>query len=104
MPCLRVAHCSSPFNQDLVVQGGSRKRRAGLPHAVHGYLGDALPLPLLHARCAICCMEYEAEDRVKVLPCKHFYHPGCVDQWLQMNKVRGGRGGTARRRPIRGWG
>lgn len=38
-------------------------------------------------QCVICRMEFEVGEDVKVLPCKHLFHPSCVDQWLQINKV-----------------
>ena len=38
-------------------------------------------------QCVICRMEFEVGEDVKVLPCKHLFHPACVDQWLHINKV-----------------
>ena len=38
-------------------------------------------------QCAVCRLEFEAEDDVKQLPCGHYYHPECVGQWLQQKKV-----------------
>ena len=35
----------------------------------------------------ICRMEFEVGEDVKVLPCKHLFHPACVDRWLHINKV-----------------
>ncbi|GIL48151.1 hypothetical protein Vafri_4840 [Volvox africanus] len=32
--------------------------------------------------CSICLSEFEDGERVKHLPCKHFYHVACIDQWL----------------------
>lgn len=42
----------------------------------------------LDEQCAVCRMEFETKNVVKVLPCKHIFHPGCVDQWLAINKVK----------------
>ncbi|KAF2761137.1 hypothetical protein EJ05DRAFT_497695 [Pseudovirgaria hyperparasitica] len=32
--------------------------------------------------CAICAEEFERGQDVRVLPCDHKFHAGCVDQWL----------------------
>mmetsp|Transcript_30189 Transcript_30189/g.34293 ORF Transcript_30189/g.34293 Transcript_30189/m.34293 type:complete len:249 (+) Transcript_30189:293-1039(+) len=31
--------------------------------------------------CAICLEAYKVDERVKILPCKHFFHPKCVREW-----------------------
>ena len=35
----------------------------------------------------MCRVEYEDEDEVSVLPCKHIYHVDCIAQWLLHKKV-----------------
>ena len=32
--------------------------------------------------CVICMIEFCKGDRVRYLPCMHFFHAGCVDEWL----------------------
>eukprot|EP01084_Bolivina_argentea_P012071 22631_1 len=32
--------------------------------------------------CVICIQEYRMNDHVKTLPCFHFYHVACIDEWL----------------------
>jgi len=37
--------------------------------------------------CSICQNELEDKEQVKVLQCKHPYHPTCIDEWLDSHKV-----------------
>ncbi|XP_068646647.1 E3 ubiquitin ligase BIG BROTHER-related-like [Aristolochia californica] len=38
-------------------------------------------------QCVICRLEYEDDESLVVLSCKHLYHPECINNWLQINKV-----------------
>ncbi|KAJ3862652.1 hypothetical protein EV359DRAFT_44742 [Lentinula novae-zelandiae] len=33
-------------------------------------------------QCLICLEEYDKQDSVRVLECKHAFHMDCVDRWL----------------------
>lgn len=33
-------------------------------------------------QCTICFDEFIPEDDVRILECKHYYHPTCIDRWL----------------------
>lgn len=37
--------------------------------------------------CCICLCDMEAGERVRTLPCSHYFHVKCIDQWLKVNKV-----------------
>jgi hypothetical protein len=32
--------------------------------------------------CSICTEEFKAGERIRLLPCNHRFHPGCIDPWL----------------------
>jgi hypothetical protein len=34
------------------------------------------------ANCCICLMDYEQDQDIRTLPCKHHYHKECIDKWL----------------------
>ena len=40
----------------------------------------------LGPQCLICLDDYEADDDVRVMTCRHAFHKGCVDTWLQTGK------------------
>jgi len=33
-------------------------------------------------KCLVCQFAYEEEETIRILPCKHYFHHECVDQWL----------------------
>lgn len=35
--------------------------------------------------CTICMEAFQVEENVKCLPCRHWFHEACVDQWLSVN-------------------
>lgn len=38
-------------------------------------------------KCIICQYEFKEWEKVKLLKCKHCFHPECIDQWLMNQKV-----------------
>lgn len=36
--------------------------------------------------CVICAEKFTEDDEVKDLPCKHLFHPSCIDKWLEKKK------------------
>lgn len=39
-------------------------------------------LVLLLFRCPICMNEFQQSDPIRLLPCMHYYHTRCIDEWL----------------------
>ncbi|KAF8843245.1 hypothetical protein BDN67DRAFT_1001060 [Paxillus ammoniavirescens] len=37
-------------------------------------------------RCLICLDDYDPEDELRVLSCRHTFHQGCVDRWLETGR------------------
>ena len=37
--------------------------------------------------CPICLSNFEAEDNLRVLRCRHHFHKSCVDEWLAVNST-----------------
>ncbi|KAK9691431.1 hypothetical protein RND81_09G196200 [Saponaria officinalis] len=37
--------------------------------------------------CVICRLDYEDDDALTTLPCKHLYHSDCINNWLEINKA-----------------
>jgi len=37
-------------------------------------------------RCLICLSEYEPDEDVRIMSCKHAFHQPCVDKWLEVGK------------------
>ncbi|KAI0689416.1 hypothetical protein C8T65DRAFT_746191 [Cerioporus squamosus] len=37
-------------------------------------------------RCLICLDDYDAEDDLRLMTCKHAFHKDCVDRWLQVGR------------------
>ena len=34
-------------------------------------------------QCFVCFDDFEKDEEVKVLPCKHHYHKDCIVPWLE---------------------
>jgi len=37
--------------------------------------------------CAICLCEYESNDLLRQMPCRHLFHKECVDEWLKLKRT-----------------
>ena len=37
-------------------------------------------------QCLICLEDYQTDDDLRLMSCKHAYHKECVDRWLQVGR------------------
>ena len=37
--------------------------------------------------CSVCKDEYEMDEEVKIMPCKHMFHKDCLDPWLKLRNT-----------------
>ncbi|KAL8224479.1 hypothetical protein R6Q57_019954 [Mikania cordata] len=93
----------NPLTQQMTVIGGSGAafdsvlndlmRKEGQPPASRESI-DGMPvvevkgtdeIESLGGECVICLDEWRIGDAVKEMPCKHKFHGGCVDRWLQIH-------------------
>ncbi|XP_044970929.1 RING-H2 finger protein ATL3-like [Hordeum vulgare subsp. vulgare] len=42
---------------------------------------------LQQTECAVCLKDFEVEDRVTTMPCDHYFHQGCISEWLKVSCV-----------------
>ncbi|KAF9651578.1 hypothetical protein BDM02DRAFT_618901 [Thelephora ganbajun] len=50
------------------------------------YAAEGRVAPNCIDRCLICLDDYEPEEDLRVMSCKHFFHQNCVDKWLQVGR------------------
>uniref|UniRef100_A0A0A9FPR0 RING-type domain-containing protein n=1 Tax=Arundo donax TaxID=35708 RepID=A0A0A9FPR0_ARUDO len=41
----------------------------------------------MQAECAVCLKDFDAEDKLTVMPCSHAFHQECIFGWLRVNHV-----------------
>lgn len=37
--------------------------------------------------CTICYCNLQDLEEIKILNCRHIYHPSCIDKWMKINKL-----------------
>ncbi|KAM3583054.1 hypothetical protein VKS41_004809 [Umbelopsis sp. WA50703] len=42
---------------------------------------------ILESRCSICLDDYQAMDKLLLLPCHHEYHKACIDRWFDTSQM-----------------
>ncbi len=79
------AYCSSNGN------GKQRPHRATL-QTIRKYTQDTIYGKLVdivdkfdNPSCAICLEDFDKDDEIKMLNCKHYFHKTCLEDWLKKN-------------------
>jgi len=54
---------------------------------VSEYVAPTNPNANTLTSCPVCLEDFEAGDHVRTLPCFHFFHKECIDQWLKQNAI-----------------
>ncbi|KAK7312041.1 hypothetical protein RJT34_10594 [Clitoria ternatea] len=80
---------TSNIEQEFHDNEGSRERRVSITQykslchdrsksniGRSGWRGVSL------VECCVCLCGFEANEEVSELPCKHFFHRGCLDKWF----------------------
>ncbi|KAE9961392.1 hypothetical protein BLS_002239 [Venturia inaequalis] len=70
----KSAHTAEKSDSSDIVAAGSEAARAS-PEPAVSVEEDSLG-------CSICTDDFEKGQDVRVLPCKHQFHPACIDPWL----------------------
>lgn len=66
----------------------SRENIEELPTFKYSEVPDEIKEPNADGTCSICLEEFNGDDEVRVLLCKHYFHKTCIDRWLGEENVR----------------
>lgn len=75
-PVMDMSYAEFAAQEPVFVGGG--KCINNLPSCTY----DGTPLPGAQTDCPVCLVEFAKGDKLKSLPCVHFYHEDCIDAWL----------------------
>ena len=74
-------------NVGKVSKGTDQKQLDDLPTCTYGEAkSKGETFAILGEQCAVCRCEYDDDDIVRILPCRHAEHAECLDQWLLRNR------------------
>jgi len=63
--------------------GTTEEQRASIPERPYRRAEEEKE----NATCSVCLSRVEDGESVKTLPCKHVYHPQCIDRWLERSTM-----------------
>lgn len=86
-----VVHVNRLDNAIIMLLNQLDESGSGAPPASTEQI-DALPTVSIiqsqvdaKLQCNICMEDFQLDESVRTLPCKHFYHPVCISTWLQLH-------------------
>jgi len=77
---LRLATMPPHFNDNAPIVSAGVPRRVIDNLPIQQYKQGCMPAE--NASCSICLNDYEDDDELRTLPCKHLFHSKCIDRWL----------------------
>jgi len=66
-----------PNNENIFL---NKRRQSSLPEFV---IEDINKLEETNRKCMICLDEFISKEKVTALPCVHFFHPKCIQKWVE---------------------
>jgi len=59
----------------------------GEPSGGVGVNSHGKAVHIVGSACSVCLADYVDGEQLKVLPCKHAFHVGCIDPWLERSEM-----------------
>jgi hypothetical protein len=93
LPFILVRLRHRPLREPSITKpsGATEAELAALPCVVYMGYGQIIPsYPTFREddrQCLICLCEYAYGDELRLLPCVHYFHKICIDDWLKMSKT-----------------
>uniref|UniRef100_A0A0A8ZMX7 RING-type domain-containing protein n=1 Tax=Arundo donax TaxID=35708 RepID=A0A0A8ZMX7_ARUDO len=74
-------------DRSYVTVGNKRARVAASSKAILGLQEVSAGDARMQAECAVYLQDFDAEDKLRAMPCSHAFHQDCIFRWLRINRV-----------------
>ncbi|CAH9108627.1 unnamed protein product [Cuscuta epithymum] len=86
--CARILQYYNPSDHIIIRRGCNGLDPLVISSFPVKKYSDAFFASIQDAQCTICLADYQREDSLRILsPCAHYFHPECIDIWLQNNST-----------------